>query len=85
MRDNNELLYEGLCKVFEVIIHFELYHIKGMIRMRDKAITMILDLLNDAFEHGKFPNSFYEVKNMVTNLGLNYVKIPVCPKQCMLY
>jgi len=56
-----------------------------MSRMRDKAITMILDLLNDAFEHAKFPNSFYEVKNVVTKLGLNYVKIPVYPKDCMLY
>jgi len=53
--------------------------------MRDKTITMILDLLNDTFEHVKFPNSFYELKNVVTKLGLNDVKISVCPEDCMLY
>jgi len=75
-----------LCtKYLKLSFIFKLYHIKCMSRMRDKAITMILDLLNDAFEHAKFPNSFYEVKNVVTKLGLNYVKIPVYPKDCMLY
>jgi len=48
-------------------------------------MTMILELLNDAFEHAKLPNSFYEAKNVISKLGLNYVKIPSCPKDCMLY
>jgi len=34
--------------------------------MHDKAISIILNLLNDAFEHAKFPNSFYEVENVVS-------------------
>jgi len=46
-------------------------------------MTMILDLLKDAFEHAKFPKSFYEAKNVINNLGLNYVKIPACPKDCI--
>ena len=61
------------------------YHIKCMSRMSDKTMTMILDLLKDAFEHAKLPNSFYKGKNLINKLGLNYVKIPACRKDCMLY
>ncbi|KAK2397248.1 hypothetical protein QL285_058843 [Trifolium repens] len=53
--------------------------------MSDKAMTMILELLQDAFEHAKIPSSFYEAKKTITKLGLNYEKIPVCPNDCMLY
>jgi len=46
---------------------------------------MILELLTDAFEYAKFPSSFYEAKKVIQKLGLNYTKIDVCPKTCMLY
>jgi len=53
--------------------------------MSGKAITMILELLKDAFEHARFPKSFYEAKNVINNVCLNYVKkIPACPKDCVL-
>ena len=47
-------------------------------------MTMTLDLLKNAFEHAKFPNSVYEAKNVINKLDFNYVKIPACPKDCML-
>jgi len=53
--------------------------------MSDKTMTMILDLLKVAFEHAKFPNSFFEAKTVIIKLGLNYVKVPTCPKDYMLY
>ena len=46
---------------------------------------MHLDFLKDAFEHVEFPNLFYEAKNVITKLGLNYIKIPACPEDYMLY
>jgi len=48
-------------------------------------MTMILDLLKDAFEHAKFPNSFYEAKNVIIKFFLNYVKIPLFLKGYLLY
>ncbi|XP_028193133.1 uncharacterized protein LOC114378691 [Glycine soja] len=48
-------------------------------------MTMILDLLNDAFEKAKFPPSIYEAKKIINKLGLNYKNIDACPKHCMLY
>jgi len=85
LKDNNESLYEGCRKYSKLSFMLKLYHIKCMCRMSDKAMTMILDLLKKAFEHAKFLKSFYEAKNVINNLGLNYVKIPACPKDYMLY
>jgi len=85
LKDNNEPLYEGCTKYSKLSFMLKLYHIKCMCRMSDKAMTMILGLLKDAFEHAEFPNSFYEAKNVINKLGLNYAKIPACPKDCMIY
>lgn len=47
-------------------------------------MTMILDLLRDAFEDAKLPHSFYEAKITISKLGLDYTNIPACPNNCML-
>ncbi|RDX89551.1 hypothetical protein CR513_28713, partial [Mucuna pruriens] len=38
-------------------------------------MTMILELLKDAFKYVNIPNSFYEAKKVINKLGLNYTKI----------
>jgi len=53
--------------------------------MTYKAMSMIIDLLHDAFKHAKILSSFYEMKKIINKLGLNYEKIDVCPNDCMLY
>ena len=54
-------------------------------RLSDKAMNTIPDLLKDAFEQAKFLTSGYEDKKIINKLGLNYMKIDVCPKDCKLY
>lgn len=85
MNDNNQPLCEGCTKYSKLSFLLKLYHIKCMCKMSDKGMTMIIELLKDAFEHAKLPNSFYEAKKIVNKLGLNYTKIPACPNDCMLY
>jgi len=58
LKENNEQLYEGCTKYSKLSFMLKLYHIKCMCRRSVKAMTMILDLLKDAFEHAKFSNSF---------------------------
>ncbi|XP_024642214.1 uncharacterized protein [Medicago truncatula] len=58
---------------------------EDVIPSSDKSLTMILELLKDAFEFASIPSSFYEAKKTITKLGMNYVKIPACPNDCMLY
>ncbi|KAK4360326.1 hypothetical protein RND71_019278 [Anisodus tanguticus] len=48
-------------------------------------MTMMLDLLRDAFEFARIPNSFYEAMKTIKNLPLDYIKIDACPNDCMLY
>ena len=85
LRDGNEELYEGCAKYSKLSFLLKLYHIKCLCGISDKAMTMILELLNDAFEQAKIPNSFYEAKKIINKLGLNYTKIHACPNDCMLY
>jgi len=83
--DCNQELYEGCQKYSKLSFLLRLYHIKCLCGMTNKAMTMIFELLTDAFEYAKFPSSFYEAKKVIQKLGLNYTKIDVCPKTCMLY
>lgn len=84
LKDGNETLYEG-SKYTKLEFVVKLYHIKVLCGLSDKALTMILDLLRDAFENAKLPPSFYEAKKTINKLGLDYTKIPACPNNCMLY
>ncbi|KAK2436386.1 hypothetical protein QL285_021384 [Trifolium repens] len=84
-REGEQPLYEGCTKYSRLSFLVKLYHIKCLCGMSDKSMTMILELLKDAFEFAKIPSSFYEAKKTITKLGLNYVKIPACPNNCMLY
>ncbi|XP_028223594.1 uncharacterized protein LOC114405148 [Glycine soja] len=84
LNDGSQTLYEG-SKYTKLEFIIKLYHIKVLCGLSNKAMTMILDLLNDAFEKAKFPPSIYEAKKIINKLGLNYKKIDACPKHCMLY
>ncbi|XP_075110118.1 uncharacterized protein LOC142181226 [Nicotiana tabacum] len=84
IKDGSETLHEG-SKYTKLEFLIKLYHIKVYCGLSDKAMTMILDLLRDAFEDAKLPPSFYEAKKTISKLGLDYIKIPACPNNCMLY
>ncbi|XP_060186724.1 uncharacterized protein LOC132616141 isoform X2 [Lycium barbarum] len=85
MRDGEQELYQGCVKYSKLSFLVRLYHIKCMCGMSDKAMTMIIELLHDAFENAKIPKSFYEAKKTIKKLGLSYNKIHACPNDCMLY
>ncbi|XP_069153102.1 uncharacterized protein [Solanum lycopersicum] len=84
LKDGREELYEG-SKYSKLEFLLKLYHIKCLSSLSDKGMTMILDLLRDAFEFAKIPDSFYEAKKTINKLCLDYVKIDACPNDCMLY
>ncbi|XP_061347422.1 uncharacterized protein LOC133292947 [Gastrolobium bilobum] len=84
-KDGEQPLYEGCKKYSKLSFIVKLYHIKCLCGMSDKAMTLILELLHDAFEQAKIPTSFYEAKKTITKLGLDYQKIHACRNNCMLY
>ncbi|XP_077248014.1 uncharacterized protein LOC143887729 [Tasmannia lanceolata] len=63
-----------------------LFHIKYLNGWSNKSFTMLLELLKEALPVGEsLPNSFYETKKIIRDLGLHYNKIDACPNDCMLY
>nr|XP_009789966.1 PREDICTED: uncharacterized protein LOC104237505 [Nicotiana sylvestris] len=84
LKDGSETLHEG-SKYTKLEFLIKLYHIKVYCGLSDKAMTMILDLLRDAFEDAKLPPFFYEAKKTISKHGLDYTKIPACTNNCMLY
>nr|XP_025662175.1 uncharacterized protein LOC112757838 [Arachis hypogaea] len=90
-RDFDEFIKEGNQKLqegsdftkLEFIV--KLYHIKVLCGLSDKAITMILELVKDAFSCVNLPTTFDQAKKLIRKLSLDYVKIDACPNDCMLF
>nr|XP_025702584.1 uncharacterized protein LOC112803298 [Arachis hypogaea] len=78
-------LYAGCTRYSRLSFLVKMYHIKCICGMTNKAMSMIFELLHDAFEHAKILSSFYEAKKTILKLGMNYEKIHACPNNCMLY
>lgn len=85
LEDAREELYPG-CKKFSVLsFTVRLYLLKCVNGWSNSSFDDMLKLLGAAFPLAKLPTSFYHVKKMVKNLGLDYKRIDACPNDCMLY
>lgn len=85
LSDCNQALYEGCQSFSKLTFMLKLYHIKCLSRISDKGMAMVIDLLKEAFEHARFPDSFNDMKKTIRKLGLTYQTIHACPNDCMLY
>lgn len=85
LADFNQELYDGCTKFTKLSFILKLYHIKCMCGISDKGISMVLDLLKEAFTHAKLPSSFNDMKRVIRKLGLTYESIHACPNDCMLF
>ncbi|XP_057755506.1 uncharacterized protein LOC130974662 [Arachis stenosperma] len=83
--DGEQELYPGCSKYSKLSFLVKLYHIKCICGVSDKAMTMILDLLLDAFKQAKLPKTVYEARKTIKKLGIEYTKIDACSNDCMLY
>ncbi|XP_077237173.1 uncharacterized protein LOC143878834 [Tasmannia lanceolata] len=78
-------LYPG-CKLSKLSFVVQIFHIKCLNGWSNKSFTMLLELLKEAFPTGaSVPESFYETKKIISDLGLHYDKIDACPNDCMLF
>ncbi|KAM6587737.1 hypothetical protein CsatA_010342 [Cannabis sativa] len=79
-------LYPGCTKFSSLTFMVKLMHIKVLTSLSIKGFDMILELLKDAFpDDNKIPNSYYEVKKILSGLGLECETIDVCKDDCCLY
>ena len=86
VKDAEKEIYPN-CKSFTKLkFIIQLYHTKCLCGMSNKAFTMILELIKKALPEGEtLPNSFYESKKLIRQLGLTYNNIDACPNDCILY
>ncbi|KAI9113630.1 hypothetical protein K1719_015557 [Acacia pycnantha] len=85
MDESDRPLYQGCQKYSKLSFLIKLYHIKCLCEITDKAMSMFLELLRDAFPDADILSSFYEAKKIINIIGLNYEKIDACQNDCMLY
>ncbi|KAL8115472.1 hypothetical protein AgCh_022098 [Apium graveolens] len=83
--DAEQPLFEGSkCTKLESVL--KLHNWKARFGVSDKAFTDLLESVGSFLskEH-VLPGSMYEAKKTLTDLRLEYVKIHVCPNDCVLY
>ncbi|CAA7054528.1 unnamed protein product [Microthlaspi erraticum] len=85
LADCNQALYEGFESFSKLSFMLKLYHIKCMCRISEKGMSMVIELLKEAFQHAKLPDSFNDMKKIIRKLGFTYETIHVCRNDCMLY
>ncbi|CAI0420151.1 unnamed protein product [Linum tenue] len=57
LKDGEEVLYPGCKKLSKLSFLIRLYNIKSLCRITNKAMSMLIDLLSDAFEFANIPKS----------------------------
>ncbi|XP_055961230.1 uncharacterized protein LOC126675126 [Mercurialis annua] len=64
----------------------KMINIKALTNSSNKSFTMNLELFKDALPKGEtLPSSNYEMKKLMRDLGLGYVKIDACINDCVLF
>ncbi|KAI9084429.1 hypothetical protein K1719_033619 [Acacia pycnantha] len=83
VRDAFGVQDDNFTKYSKLSFLIKLYHIKCLCGITDKAMSMFLELLRDAFPDADIPSSFYEAKKIINRLGLNYEKIDAFQNDCI--
>lgn len=79
-------LYPG-CKKFSALSFIlKLMHVKVLGRWSNKSFNILLKMLKDSHPEGAtIPESHYEAKKMLRELGLGYESIHACKNDCALF
>lgn len=79
LNDANCELYPGCSKYSKLSFLLKMVHIKSLTNSSNKAFDMNLELFKDTLPMGEtLPKSYYDVKKLLRDLGLGYIKIDVC-------
>ncbi|CAN1289893.1 hypothetical protein LINPERPRIM_LOCUS20488 [Linum perenne] len=86
LKEAEEPLYHGW-KSSKLTIIVKLLHIKTHSKWNNESFNMLLTMLKEDLlpESSSLPDSYYEAKKIIRDLGLSYMKIDACENSCMLY
>ncbi|XP_058723125.1 uncharacterized protein LOC131594944 [Vicia villosa] len=86
LNDVEQKLYPGCQKFSKLSFIMRIFQIKCLYGWSNTSFDSLLQLLNEAFPEGNvIPNSMYEVRKIIKDIGLDYVKIDACSNDCILY
>ncbi|XP_075076774.1 uncharacterized protein LOC142163391 [Nicotiana tabacum] len=86
LEDSKKELYPGRKKVSKLSFVVRLLHLKSLDHWSNKSMDALLRFFKEVLPEGSFvPNSFYEAKKVLQDLGLGYTKIDVRENDCILY
>ncbi|CAN1755647.1 hypothetical protein LINPERHAP1_LOCUS5807 [Linum perenne] len=84
--ESEKPLFTG-CKSSKLSVLVKLLHIKTLGNWSNESFTMLLKMLKQDIlpNASSLPDSYYESKKLIRDLGLSYNKIDACDNSCMLY
>ncbi|CAN4101380.1 unnamed protein product [Withania somnifera] len=86
LEDAQKELYPGCTKVSKLSFIVKLLHLKCLNNWRNKTVNELLSFIEELLHESSFvPDSFYEGKKVLPDLGLGYTKINACQNNCILY
>ena len=86
LEDGETELYPGCRKLSKLSFIVRLLHLKCLYQWSNKSVDALLSLFKEVLPEGALvPNSYYESKKVIRDLGLDYTKIDACDNDCILY
>lgn len=86
VEDGDKPLYPGCTKHTKLNALIQTYNLKVKHGMSDVCYSEMLIMVGTFLPEGnEIPGSFYEAKNTLVSLGMDYKKIHACPNDCILY
>ncbi|XP_073108719.1 uncharacterized protein [Elaeis guineensis] len=86
LKDADKNLYPGCDKVSKLSFAVKLLHLKCSNNWSDTLMDKLLKVFKEVLPNGALvPNSFYEAKKLIQDLGLEHIKIDACLNDCVIY
>ena len=61
-------------------------NVKAKYRWSDKNFSSLFQVVHDMLsDENTLPKSYYQAKKILCSMGMEYLKIHVCPNDCILY
>lgn len=85
LKDAETEIYPGVSKCSKLNFVVRLLNLKCLNGWSNKSVDMLLSFLKEIIPNINVPKNYYESKNQLKDLDMDYIKIDACPNDCMLY
>src|SRR5262249_54050403 len=85
-KDTDEPLWSGCDNHTRLSVVSQLLNLKSEFNVSEKYFDHMVSMIKSMLpKDEKLPENYYHAKKMVNELGLDFLKIHVCPNHCLLY